>query len=77
MALDQEALDEHVRVTGGELDNVDDFMGSMLRDRGMDRQGMERGPMINKTVTDICNVTMTRPSTTPDVSERIVLFSLN
>lgn len=68
MAIDQEAMDEHVRVTG-RLDNVDEFMGEYFRELpGMDRNEMERQPRINETVTRRCNISMTRPTTVPGVS---------
>ena len=63
MAIDQEAMEEHV-LTTGELDNVDDFMGEFFREGRRDRQ-----PAINTTVTSRCDLTVTRPTMTPGVSK--------
>lgn len=61
MAIDQEAMDEHVRNTD-ELSNVDNFMG------GFFRNDSDMGPIIRDVAIRRCNVTMTRPTTTRGVS---------
>ena len=62
LAMDQQALDEHVRATD-DLDNVDDFMGRMFRNGS---QG--RDPLISHNASSRCNISMTRPTTIPGVS---------
>ncbi len=62
MAIDQQAMDEHVRTTD-DLDHVDDFMGRMFRN---DSRGKE--PVISPNVSKRCEISMTRPTTIPGVS---------
>ena len=62
MAIDQQAMDEHVRATD-DLDNVDDFMGRLFRNGS---QG--RDPLIHNNATRRCEISMTRPTTIPGVS---------
>lgn len=64
MALDQEALQEHIRVTGN-LGSADDFMAGLFRG---DR---EREPTIPPDATMRCRVEMTLPTNTRDVSSCI------
>lgn len=61
LAMDQEALDEHVRGTG-EFDNMDNFGGGFFRQNG------DNEPMISAEATRRCNMSMTRPVTLPGVS---------
>lgn len=61
MALDQEALDEHIRHTGT-IDNMDEFMG------GFFRKNFDLDPVISSVAPERCEITMTRPTTTPGVS---------
>jgi hypothetical protein len=53
MAMDQDALDEHVRTTD-QLAETDEFMGNMFRGDG------DRDPIINGSVPRRCEVIMTR-----------------
>ena len=61
MALDQEALSEHIRHTDS-LDNIDEFMA------GFFRKNFDMEPVISSMAPKRCNITMTRPTTTPGVS---------
>lgn len=61
MAMDQEALDEHVRGTDGGFDNVDKLMG------GFNRPSGDREPIVREEAHNRCNITMTRPVTRPGV----------
>ena len=60
MAIDQDAMDDHVRETG-ELRDVDKFMGSMFKNR-------DNNPIIPENATKRCNISMTRPTTIRGVS---------
>lgn len=68
MALDQEAIDEHVRITGDDF-NVDDFMGAFFRRNG------DREPVISDMAPMRCDISMTRPTTTPGVSHKYLLIA--
>ena len=62
MAIDQKAMDEHVRGTDNFRD-LDDFSTSLFR------SGDERvRPMIPENATKRCDISMTRPISTPGVS---------
>ena len=62
MAIDQQAMDEHVRATD-DLDNVDDFMGRLFRGGSQGRE-----PLIHSNTSKRCDISMTRPTTIPGVS---------
>lgn len=67
MAIDQEAMDEHVRNTD-ELSNVDNFMG------GFFRNDSDMGPIIRDVAIRRCNISMTRPTTTRGVSHSSLII---
>ncbi len=60
MAIDQDAMDEHVRNTG-ELQSIDEFGAGFYHDDG------EREPLISNMAPRRCNITITRPTTGRDV----------